>query len=508
MVSNLLGTAGIGGAIGKAIVQLELDTKKYQAELASAEGKTVASTSKLGAGFSKFGSLASSAMLGIGAAAVVGLGLSVKAALEAQEAHQRLLNTVRNSAELSASSVKAFEDQAEAIRSVTGADDEAVISGQALLGQMGLTEDAILKLTPLTVDLASKFDIDLNTAFKAVGKAAAGNTGSLARYVGAVEKGATPAETLSNVLDKLGASAGYAAEQAKNQPWLLLKSDMEEISEEIGAALLPALRSMADLLHEAIPLIEALAKSIQYLPLFQMAEGVGSTDDALHKLLNGLIDTVPVLGHYVDLTNSVTSSLGPATAALYEHTGVIARMSEFYRDKLSPAVVDTRKQVVQFANKTSAEIKEWSDKTKESFDSFIFSLEESATATVITRKEFIHATNVMQREAEMLNQALKRISKEKWVNDEYIAFLSEQGPEWLIGFGNLTESQQRRAQEAWENTTHKTDAAKNSLDKITGALGDIAGQTSKGTVEIHYKYVGFDPSKPGMATAGSVGGQQ
>ena len=41
-IGSLLGGLGVGGNIGKAIVQLELETTKYQAELRSAQAQTVA----------------------------------------------------------------------------------------------------------------------------------------------------------------------------------------------------------------------------------------------------------------------------------------------------------------------------------------------------------------------------------------------------------------------------------------------------------------------------------
>jgi hypothetical protein len=97
---------------------------------------------------------------------------------------------------------------------------------------------------------------------------------------------------------------------------------------------------------------------------------------------------------------------------------------------------------------------------------------------------------------------MRDISKEKWINEEFIAFLSEQGPQWLIGFSELTEQQQRKAQDAWEETTRRTDRAKESLDKITGALETMSKGKTDHTVRIKYEYVGFDPSKPGMGQTG------
>ena len=139
------------------------------------------------------------------------------------------------------------------------------------------------------------------------------------------------------------------------------------------------------------------------------------------------------------------------------------------------------------------------DKATESVFDFTLSLQETEDQTKITRKEFIDATKVMQREADQLNDALKVISKEKWVNDEYIKFLNEQGPEWLIAFADLTTKQQHIAQDAWVESTKKTDAAKESLDRITGVLDKLDKGESKHTVIIEYRYEGFDPSKPGMS---------
>lgn len=507
-LGGLLGGAGLGGGvIGQAIVQLELDSKKYTAEMDAAKAKTTASTSAMGTSTSRFGSLASTAFLAAGAAAVYGLGLSVKAALEAQEAHERLANTVQNAAQLSQDSVAHFEAQAEAIRSVTGADDEAIISGQALLGQMGLTEDQIISLTPLVVDLASKFNIDLNTAFKAAGKAALGNTGTLARYVGTVKAGSTAAETFSNVLVKLGGAEGFAADRAKHEPWLILKSDMQEISEDIGKALLPALQSLADSIRNLMPLIEGLAKAIRYLPLFQMSEDIGATDSAVTKFVNGLIDSIPVLGSYVDLDlghpfRTLDDALQDALVPMPKFADA-ARAIAAQADDAGQSVVGAGHKIHQFAHMTAAELHDWQTKISESFDTSILKLQDLSTETGVTSLDFMHATQRMRRAARDLADALEGISKEDWVPDAYVQFLSEQGPDWLVAFAGLTETQQHRAVTAWEATTRKTDDAKESLENITGALETIEKTDAKGTVTIEYKYVGFDPTKPGMSGAGT-----
>jgi hypothetical protein len=110
----------------------------------------------------------------------------------------------------------------------------------------------------------------------------------------------------------------------------------------------------------------------------------------------------------------------------------------------------------------------------------------------------------MEHRAHQLANAMAGIAKEDWVNPQYVAFLSEQGPEWLIGFANLTETQQHKAQQAWRDSTTELDNARTSQDKMIGALDKLDKGTTRHTVEIEYRYTGFDPSKPGMASSGSA----
>ena len=498
-LSSLLGAAGIGGAIGKAIVSLELETTKYQGELKAMQAQTVASTNTSSGAFSKFGGIANAALLGVGAAAVAGAALSVKAAIEANEAHIKLQNTFENNARLSDSSVEAFEAQADALRNLTGVDDEAIIGGQALLGQFKLTGDQVLELTPLIVDLSAKMGIDLEAASKAVGKATEGNTGSLARYIGVIEKGATPTETYANILEKLGRVQGFAAERADAEPWRVLGAQMEEVAEQVGQALIPAIQGIAGAVITVLPLLEKLAQLMQFLPIAQMGEDADSSASRIVRLGDALIDTIPVLGHFIDLAGDEADALGRSGEAAENHLSVIGELSQFYRDKFNTAIDSGTSHIVRFAHMTKAELDKWSDDTKKSFDTFVESLEDVSSQSGITAKDFAKAHREMLRDAEELSTALRRISKEKWINDEYIAFLSDQGPEWLIAFSDLTTKQQHVAQDAWEETTRKTDKAKDSLDRITGVLDKIDKGESKHTVIIEYRYEGFDPSKPGMS---------
>jgi len=498
-LGSLLGAAGIGGAIGQAIVRLELDTAKYQAELKTAQASTVAGTNTMGAATSKFAGLAQTALLGVGVAAVAGAAMSVKAAIEANEAHLKLQNTFANNASLADSSVAAFEAQADALRDLTGVDDEAVIAGQALLGSMNRTGEEVLQLTPLIVDLAEKNGVDLQAAFKAVGKAADGNTGALARYVGQVEVGKTEAETFSNVLDVLGRSEGFAADRAKAEPWRVLGAQFEEIAETIGQALLPVLQSLSDALVDILPIIEKVVQGLEFLPFFQMIEGFGSSADALTKFENALIDTIPILGHFVDIEGSVADSLGHSAALMVEHEGIVAELSGAFRDELIPSIQDTRKEVVRFANLSQKEFKDWSKDTKESFQTAIFQLQDFTTETDITKTDVVKAFREMKQDAREFARAMEDLPEGKWVNDEFIQFISDQGPEWIVGFSKLNKEKQREMQEDWEESqTTFNRSIKGSFLDLNDTLDKLDKKDTRHKVTIEYEYVGFDPTKPGM----------
>jgi hypothetical protein len=257
-ISGLLGSAGIGGAIGKAIVQLELDTKKYQAELKATEAQTVAGTNSMGSKLSAFGGLAKTAFLGAGVAAVAFGAYAVKSAVEAADAQNKLANTFANNAMLSDSSMAAFNRQAGALRDLTGVDDEAITVSQAMLGQFKVTGDQVEELTPLIVDLSAKMGIDLAAATKSVGKAVIGNTAGLQRYGIVIDEAAGKGSEFQSVVEGLqGTVGGFARERAIDEPWRILGAQFEEVAEQVGTVLLPALQGLATFLTEhGIPALE------------------------------------------------------------------------------------------------------------------------------------------------------------------------------------------------------------------------------------------------------------
>lgn len=326
-LGGFLGGFG-GGAIGRAVVDLILNNAAYEEQLAASEAQTVASTETMSASYAGVGKAAASyktttvaaneevaasnetvatsaGSMGLvyaaaGIAAAEFAKNSVAAAIEQQQATDKLNNSIINSSNVSLDSVQAFNDQANSLRNLTGVSDEAVTSGQALLVQMGLTADQITQLTPLVVDLSAKNGIDLNAAFKAVGKAAEGSTGALARYIGPIEKGSTKAETFQNVLQKLAAVQGYAAEKADAEPWIKLTASFHELEEAAGKQLLPALQDVAGVLADI---------STHKLP---------DAGDALGVLKTAFEVTNPTMAGFINLIHDAPNATGDLQNALNE----------------------------------------------------------------------------------------------------------------------------------------------------------------------------------------------
>lgn len=483
-IGALLGAAGIGGAIGQAIVRLELDTSKYSAEMKAAEGQTVASANAMGTSTSKFAGLAQSALLGVGVAAVAGAALSVKAAIEANDAHLKLQNTFENNERLSDSSVAAFERQADALRDLTGVDDEAIIRAQALLGQFKLTGTQVEQLIPAIVDLSAKMGIDLEAAAKAVGKATQGSAGILSRYGIILDEDALKADAFGTTLKGLGVAQGFAAARADAEPWRVLGAKLEEVAEDIGNALLPVLQDLADFLSDVlVPVLATVADGIE----LAFSSSTYTDIPIIGEIFKGLGDVIQHVGFALDTSHTQTELNAMATEQM---GGVVAQTEKECREYA---------KALAAANKETGENAKRTEHLSQKFKDLHFDLEDVADSTRVSRDEFITYFRTLARNADDLKHAAHELHDEKWLDPDFVDFLSTKGPQWIITFADTSERQQKRLQEQWEESNQKTHNANVNLDTLRTTLDKLDSGTSKHTVQIQYEYVGFDPSKPGMS---------
>lgn len=152
---------------------------------------------------------------------------------------------------------KALISQASALQQKTTYGDEAIMQGQAFLAQMGLQEDAILKLTPAILDMATAQGMDLESAFKLVAKSVGSSTNALSRYGIEIEGTAGSSERTQSAIDALTKAFGGQAEAAAKVglgPLQQLKNAYGDLKETVGKFILDGLN----------PMISAFKKELEY----------------------------------------------------------------------------------------------------------------------------------------------------------------------------------------------------------------------------------------------------
>jgi hypothetical protein len=205
-------------------------------------------------------------LIGVGSAALFGLGKAAMAAEEAGLSVVKLENTLQNMPQLAGESSDQFIDLAQSIQDVTAADADAIVEAEALLGTFQLTADEIKKITPLVVDYSRKFGVDLPTAAVQVGKALDGNIGALRRVGISIDETAFAADRFSAVQSALADQVGGFA-QAEGATFAgslqRLKNQLGDVAEGVGVGAVDAFSSMFGVVEGLIDRFQDLSPATQ-----------------------------------------------------------------------------------------------------------------------------------------------------------------------------------------------------------------------------------------------------
>jgi hypothetical protein len=300
-LGSLLGGVG-GGAIGQAIVRLELDTSKYTAEMKAAQAQTTSSANTMGSGFSKFGGLAQTAMLGAGVAVAAFAASSVKAFVESEKVMaqtEAVLKSTGGAANVTKEQVLGLADR---LRDLSGADNDAIQASENLLltfrdirneaGQgndiFNQTERAILDMatamnsgavpsmealhnTTIQVGKALNDPIQGMTALRRVGVSF---TESQVKMITSLQESGDLMGAQKIVLQELQKEFGGAAEAAGDTfagQLGLLSSKFGDVQEQVGEAIIPLL---IEFLHWTLEIVEALGPLLELIakagPVFRV----------------------------------------------------------------------------------------------------------------------------------------------------------------------------------------------------------------------------------------------
>lgn len=274
----------------KAIKSLSSVVKKFD-ELGSAAKDNI---KKSDIAFGSFvGNLASSAVskgIGLitsGISTLVGsIESAVKASAEEATSLQTLNVALAQTGTFSAKASKEFAAFAGEIETTTGIQTEAIFQTAAYIQQVNKLSNKDLKqATQATIDFSSALGIDLGSATTLVSKAIEGNSKAFAKYGIEIQKGATEAQTLANVLKALEGQQGAAEAKTKTFAggFTLLETNIGNFQKSIGFLIAenPAV----------IAALGGLSKGIAFLSgVFESNKGA-ITDfvtNAVLKLVEGL----------------------------------------------------------------------------------------------------------------------------------------------------------------------------------------------------------------------------
>ncbi|NBU61077.1 MAG: hypothetical protein EBS27_04810, partial [Actinobacteria bacterium] len=181
-----------------------------------------------------------------------GLGLATKAAVEDQKAQDLLAQQLRTSA-MATDDVIAQNEQFISSMSMSKAvaDDELRPAMANLVRSTGSVEVA-QNLMSTALDIAAATGKDLETVTMALGKAANGQTAALTKLDPSLKGVIDSSSTLDDITNALSVSFGGAADVAAQSYEGRMKSmkiAMDETKESIGAALLPALQKLLEILQ-------------------------------------------------------------------------------------------------------------------------------------------------------------------------------------------------------------------------------------------------------------------
>lgn len=226
--------------VGELFAILGLDKTKYDQGLQQAEGqaqKTADKMKRLGAAMTigitaPLLALATKSMVDWGAQekATAALGVSLKGTNQ----HIKAVT-------------QSMGEYASALQKQTIYADEVITSGMALASQIGVQEKDLKATAKAAIGLASAYSLDLEAAFKLVGRAAMGQTQTLARYGIVLDTTASKEEQFQQLLTLGAQKFSAATAEAKTASGQIKQATnaMGEATEAIGKALAPIIVEVA-----------------------------------------------------------------------------------------------------------------------------------------------------------------------------------------------------------------------------------------------------------------------
>lgn len=349
----------------------------------------------------QFGGLGSSMKKALGAAAIGAAVIGVTKALSdagkaaAQDAKsQALLATqIRTTTAASDSQISAVEQQISKMSMLAGVADDDIRPAFAQLvratGDLGSAQS----LTNTALDIAAAKGVSVTAAATALGKAAQGSTGALAK-LGVNVKGVS--DPLAEAQKQF---AGAAAAAGNADPFARLTVIFGELKESLGRAVLPLVQAFADLMMENAPAIDAffgklgeVFKSLMPLvgPLFEIvAKLAGMIGDVLLAVMPSLIKVfealLPVIDPVLNVLKTLVDAILPPLVQLIDQVlvPVLELLVGYINQYMLPYINDLAKALGDVLTQAVGVVIELFNQLKLTFEPVIKAFEDLQKSTGI-----------------------------------------------------------------------------------------------------------------------------
>lgn len=263
---------------------------------------------------------------------------SVDAAREQENALDALDQTLRSTGQFSDRYAEQLAGLAGEMQKVTTFGDESVTAIQNQLIAFGAAEDQISRLTQAALDLGTGMGKDVSGAAFILGKAIAGEFGTLSRYGIIVEDNATATEKLEQALEQIerrfGGQARAAALTYTGQQQQLANA-FGEVREQIGFlvvesdAMLALLSELSRLSFDAADSLATLRGSFDTDPMTGFVLFLYDAIDATLAFTEGGYQVLVFLREWnggiwdkaIELVSRFVEMIQQAAAWLYERFG-------------------------------------------------------------------------------------------------------------------------------------------------------------------------------------------
>ena len=465
----------------RAAERLGREVNDTNRKIKTAAGQSTTAASKLGRAWKKTaGVFSNNVVAGLSAVSIALAGRAALNAYAEAEKQQSQLNLAYSKfPALANASRESFDVLNESLMNLTGADDDLLASAEAVLARFNLTGQEIQALIPLVNDYSVATGTELTASSETIGKALMGNARALKALGIDFKSTGNRGKDLSAIMvaleDKVG-GAGEAFGKTTAGQMAIAQKNFENLQEEIGAALVPALEAVVSIVKPMSDTFRGLSNPVKQAAVAIAAVSVAAlivTPRIIAMMASMKLAGVTAGGVVGKMRTMGTFMMGPWGIALA--AGAAALLDYSRQQQETEAKVDSLTAAMQ--RQASEGIRPTAEALVAMFTDWSSgqgTFQEQVDALGMTTEQFVTAVMAGPDEVEKLRRKLYQFTA---AGGE--ARGKAQGLIWMLNdtskaFGLATDKSSA-VEAAMKALGYPTDVAAGSFED----LGDEAGDAAK-----------------------------